>query len=268
MNYQAFARYSLALFLIWTGVMRFLASDLAYYEKQLTQYHLEHFTWAGYLVGVFQLLLAAALLIPNKHRQNLLLTYSALALIPISMLFTHPVWIHDLGGFPAIGSGQGLIKYLAISGLALYLANKSKELREISLWLMLAGLVLVLGWIGGMKFTLIEAKGIEPLMKTSPLFSWIYNLFDVQGASNFIGIIELITLALLLCWRRLPKLFELGAALCLITFLGTLSFLFSFPGWDKSMGFPFLSSSGQFLLKDLLLLAATGLLYRHNKKSA
>ena len=41
-------------------------------------------------------------------------------------------------------------------------------------------------------------------------------------------------------------------------FLMTLSFLFSTPGWESSLGgFPSLSGGvGQFLLKDLVLLGA------------
>ena len=36
------------------------------------------------------------------------------------------------------------------------------------------GLALVLGWIGALKFTAYEAKGIEPLVSHSPLTSWAY----------------------------------------------------------------------------------------------
>ena len=39
------------------------------------------------------------------------------------------------------------------------------------------GLVLVLGWIGAMKFTAYEAEGIQTLVATSPLMSWMYKVF-------------------------------------------------------------------------------------------
>ena len=40
-------------------------------------------------------------------------------------------------------------------------------------------------------------------------------------------------------------------------FLTTLSFLFSLPGWEQSLGgFPALSGNGGFLLKDIVLLGA------------
>ena len=40
------------------------------------------------------------------------------------------------------------------------------------------GLVLVLGWIGAMKFTAYEAEGIKSLVETSPLMSWMYRGFQ------------------------------------------------------------------------------------------
>ena len=36
-----------------------------------------------------------------------------------------------------------------------------------------SSLALVLIWIGGMKFTSYEAMGIQPLVATSPLMSWL-----------------------------------------------------------------------------------------------
>ena len=49
-----------------------------------------------------------------------------------------------------------------------------------------------------------------------------------------------------------------GSAMAVMMFLTTLSFLFSTPGWEPSLGgFPALSVvPGQFLLKDVVLLGA------------
>jgi len=49
-----------------------------------------------------------------------------------------------------------------------------------------------------------------------------------------------------------------GSAMAVIIFLTTLSFLFSTPGWELSLGgFPALSVvPGQFLLKNVVLLGA------------
>jgi reactive chlorine resistance protein C len=119
------------------------------------------------------------------------------------------------------------------------------------------GLVLVLGWIGAMKFTTYEAEGIKALVETSPFMSWMYKVFSLQGASNVIGIAELTAAALIAIRPLAPKLSAIGSVLAVFTFLTTLTFLFSLPGWEKSLGgFPALSGAGGFLLKDTVLLGA------------
>jgi uncharacterized membrane protein YkgB len=119
------------------------------------------------------------------------------------------------------------------------------------------GLVLILVWIGAMKFTAYEAKGIEPLVSSSPLMSWLYGFMSLQAVSNLLGVTE-ITTGILIALRPLSaKASAIGGALAVVTFLTTLTFLFSLPGWEKSLGgFPALSGSGGFLLKDLVLLGA------------
>lgn len=119
------------------------------------------------------------------------------------------------------------------------------------------GLVLVLGWIGAMKFTTYEANGIEALVRTSPLMSWMYRFFSLQAASNVIGVTELAAAVLIAVRPIAPRLSAIGSILAVFTFLATLSFLFSLPGWENSLGgFPALSGAGGFLLKDVVLLGA------------
>jgi reactive chlorine resistance protein C len=129
--------------------------------------------------------------------------------------------------------------------------------KKIGAFLLRYGLVLVLGWIGAMKFTAYEAEGIKALVATSPLMSWMYKVFSVQATSNIIGVAE-ITAALLIAIRPISaRLSTIGSVLAVCTFLATLTFLFSLPGWEKSLGgFPALSGSGGFLLKDVVLLGA------------
>src|SRR5215467_13977986 len=119
------------------------------------------------------------------------------------------------------------------------------------------GLVIVLGWIGAMKFTNYEANGIEALIRSSPLMSWMYKVLSLQAASNLIGVTELVAATLIAIRPIAPRLSAIGSILAVFTFLATLSFLFSLPGWEQSLGgFPALSGSGGFLLKDVVLLAA------------
>ena len=49
------------------------------------------------------------------------------------------------------------------------------------------GLVLILLWIGGMKFTAYEAEGIRPFVENSPLFAWYVPGLRHPGAVEHSG---------------------------------------------------------------------------------
>src|SRR5262245_33168451 len=119
------------------------------------------------------------------------------------------------------------------------------------------GLVVVVAWIGLMKFTAYEAEGIRLYVANSPLMSWVYGALSVRGFSAMLGVIE-VAIGLLVAARPLsPRACALGSALAVGMFLTTLSFLVTTPGvWEPSAGgFPALSGKpGQFLIKDLALL--------------
>jgi uncharacterized membrane protein YkgB len=119
------------------------------------------------------------------------------------------------------------------------------------------GLVVVVAWIGLMKFTAYEAEGIRPFVAHSPLMSWVYGLMSVRGFSAVLGVVE-VAIALLIAARPFwPRASALGSALAVGMFLTTLSFLVTTPGvWEPSLGgFPALSHRpGEFLIKDLPLL--------------
>src|SRR5258707_3817011 len=119
------------------------------------------------------------------------------------------------------------------------------------------GLVVVVAWIGLMKFTAYEAEGIRLYVANSPLLSWVYGPLSVRGFSAGLGVVE-VAIALLIAARPFsPRASALGSALAVGMFLTTLSFLLTTPGvWEPSLGgFPALSGKpGQFLIKDLALL--------------
>jgi reactive chlorine resistance protein C len=120
------------------------------------------------------------------------------------------------------------------------------------------GLVVVLLLIGVLKFTAGEAAGIQPLVAHSPLMSWMYAVLSVQGTSNAIGIIEIVIAVLIGLRPVLPKASFAGSLGGAITFLLTISFLFTTPGAVAlKYGFPVLGGAGQFLIKDLVLLGAS-----------
>ncbi|MGJ8546492.1 MAG: YkgB family protein [Sulfitobacter sp.] len=138
------------------------------------------------------------------------------------------------------------------------LAQLGDRVSNISLHAVRLSTATVLGWIGAMKFTAYEAGAIEGLVASSPLTSWLYSVFSLQGASNLIGTAEIATALLLLIGFKSAKAGLLGALSALLTFFVTASFLFTAPVTEPSLGgFPALSVvPGQFLLKDIVLLAA------------
>lgn len=126
-------------------------------------------------------------------------------------------------------------------------------------------LFVVFLWFGAMKFTNYEAEGIAPFIANSPIMSWLHSLFGVRGASAVIGTIELATAAALATGAFNRLALVLGAAMSCATYALTLTFFISTPGVAEPTagGFPAISAPiGQFLLKDLVLLAASCVLLR------
>ncbi|HEV7763781.1 MAG TPA: DUF417 family protein [Thermoanaerobaculia bacterium] len=119
------------------------------------------------------------------------------------------------------------------------------------------GVAIVLFEIGLLKFTSAEATGIGALVTSSPLLHWMYAVWSMQGTSNVIGAIEIVA-AIGIALRPISaRAAAVGSALAVCTFLVTLSFFLTAPGiWDASLGFPFLGGSGQFIVKDVVLLGA------------
>lgn len=125
-------------------------------------------------------------------------------------------------------------------------------------------LVIVFLWFGAMKFTAYEAGGIAPFITHSPIMSWL-GMFGTQGQSYFIGVIELSTALVLILGAFRPMFSVLGALMAAATYLITLTFFITTPGVAEPTagGFPAISAApGQFLLKDIVLLAASLVLLR------
>ncbi|HEY7309817.1 MAG TPA: DUF417 family protein [Gemmataceae bacterium] len=136
-------------------------------------------------------------------------------------------------------------------------SSLSSRAEEVGRELARYGLVVVVGWIGLMKFTAYEAEGIRPFVANSPLMSWVYGPLSVRGFSVLLGVVEVAVALLIAARPLLPRVSAFGSALAVGMFLTTLSFLITTPGvWEPSLGgFPALSHRpGEFLIKDLALL--------------
>ena len=186
-------------------------------------------------------------------QQLLALSLVLFSLLPLISLFGAQHYIASLGGFPIIGSGQGVIKFVALVALAITLWRWPVSSPAERFWLNYLPVALVLLWIGGMKFLPFEAKGIVDLVSSSPLLSWLYLVADEQTASDLIGLFDWLALLLLAAGYRWPRLFVPGFLMCGSVFVTTQTFLISFP--DAWTAPAVLSSSGVFIIKDLWFIA-------------
>jgi reactive chlorine resistance protein C len=186
-------------------------------------------------------------------QQLLALNLVLLSFLPLLSLFGAQHYIAGLGGFPIIGSGQGVIKFVALLAIAITLWRWPVAKPTERFWLNFLPVGLVLLWIGGMKFLPFEAKGIVDLVSSSPLLSWLYLIASEQTASNLIGIFDWLGLLLLAASYRWPRLFIPGFLLCGSVFFTTQTFLLTFPNAWSAPGV--LSSSGVFIIKDLWFIA-------------
>lgn len=84
------------------------------------------------------------------------------------------------------------------------------------------GTIIVLLWIGLLKFTPSEAAAIKPYIENSFLMSWIYKVGTVQQVSNFVGAFEIITAILLIASFFNRQMGLIGGYLGLVIFLTTL----------------------------------------------
>ncbi|WP_027378252.1 DUF417 family protein [Chryseobacterium daeguense] len=130
-------------------------------------------------------------------------------------------------------------------------------------YISLFGAALILLWIGIFKFTPTEAAAIKPLIENHFLTFFVYNFTSVQAVSNTIGVIEIIIALLLLFSLKFASLKKFAGIGMILTFLVTLSYLFTTPGvWKIVDGVPV---TDFFILKDLMLLGF-GLMILNDKK--
>ena len=86
---------------------------------------------------------------------------------------------------------------------------------------------------------------------------WLYDFLPVYTFSALLSAVELAAAVLLAIKPLAPKLSIVGSLLAIVLFVSTVSFLFTTPGVSEPAGggFPALSLRGEFLFKDIPLLA-------------
>ncbi|KIC64401.1 membrane protein [Chryseobacterium taiwanense] len=130
--------------------------------------------------------------------------------------------------------------------------NKENRTGRIGYYVSLFGAALILFWIGIFKFTPTEAEGIKSLVENHFFTFFVYDIVSVQTVSNAIGTIEIIIALLLVFSVKFASLRKYAAIGMIVTFLITLSYVFTTPGiWKIVDGVPV---TDFFILKDLMLL--------------
>lgn len=167
------------------------------------------------------------------------------------------------------------------------LCIKAASLDRFGMAMLRLGLVIVLVWIGGLKFASYEADGIVPLVANSPFMSFLYHhpapeyrehankegqlvpanqewnesngTYPVSYGLGVIIVSLGILIALYPIW---PQASAVGSFLLVLMALTTLSFLVTTPeAWvpaigDPHHGFPYLSGAGRLIVKDSIMLGA------------
>lgn len=129
-------------------------------------------------------------------------------------------------------------------------------------YLSLFGAALILLWIGIFKFTPTEANAVKPLVENHFLTFFAYDFMSVQAVSNAIGAIEIIIALLLIFSVKFAFLKRYAGIAMTITFLVTLSYLFTTPGiWKTVDGVPV---TDFFILKDIMFLGFGLTLFQNN----
>ena len=171
--------------------------------------------------------------------------------------------------------------------LLIRLYEKAASVDRLGMTMLRIALVVVLAWIGGLKFAGYEADSIVPLVANSPLMSFAYThpapeyrqYMNREGEtvppnqawqrsnrtyafSDALGGV-IVGIALLIALHRwLPQVATIGSALLVAMACTTLSFLITTPeAWvpalgGRAHGFPFLSGVGRLIIKDCIMLGA------------
>jgi uncharacterized membrane protein YkgB len=151
--------------------------------------------------------------------------------------------------------------------LVIKILVKLRILREdLDYHLVRASMVVIFLFFGYQKWFDYEAQTLIPYISNGPLISWMYPVWGIRGATYFLGVAEWLFGGLLFLGFWNKKLGILGALGSCFVFAATITIIPFIPnGWAASAGgFPAMTETVAFLLKDLVLLAASVYLLRQD----
>jgi uncharacterized membrane protein YkgB len=185
---------------------------------------------------------------------------------------------------PAVGTWT---RHSTETGVIRRIYSHAAALDRFGMGLLRLGLVIVLFWIGGLKFAKYEAEGIVPLVANSPVMSFFYHYpapeyrahMTKEGELNSasrqwnesngtypfaygLGLVIIFIGVLIALHPLLPQVAAVGSFLLILMACTTLSFLVTTPeAWVPALGapthgFPYLSGAGRLVVKDVIMLGA------------
>jgi uncharacterized membrane protein YkgB len=138
--------------------------------------------------------------------------------------------------------------------------------QDLDYHLIRASMVVIFLFFGYQKWFYYEAQALIPYISHGPLIFWMYSIFGLKGATWFLGVAEWFFGALLFAGFWNKKLGILGALGSCFSFVATVTIIpFIQNGWAPSAGgFPAMTETVAFLLKDLVLLSVSVYLLRQD----
>jgi uncharacterized membrane protein YkgB len=147
------------------------------------------------------------------------------------------------------------------SSLIIVLSNSRLIKSNFDYHLIRATMIFIFAIFGWSKFHEFEAESIKPLVEHSPLVFWLLPAFGVRGSGWFLGTAEWTfgTLLFIGFWNK--PLGILGAAGSMFTYVSTFTVILFLPSsmaWaPEAGGFPSITFTSGFLIKDAVLFAAS-----------
>src|SRR5262245_56474327 len=130
---------------------------------------------------------------------------------------------------------------------------------DLDYHLMRASLVVLFLFFGYQKWFDYEAQVLIPYISNGPLLFWMYPVFGIRVASWVLGVSEWsFALLLFLGFWHMP-LGILGALGSVAAFIGTITIIPLMPDASAASagGFPAMTGNVPFLMKDVVLFAAS-----------
>src|SRR6516164_2692472 len=130
---------------------------------------------------------------------------------------------------------------------------------DLDYHLVRASMVIIFLFFGYQKWFEYEAQALILYISNGPLIFWMYPVFGIRGATYFLGVAEWLFGALLFLGFWNKRLGILGALGSCFSFVATVTIIPFMPdGWAASAGgFPAMTEIVAFLMKDVVLFAAS-----------